>query len=142
MVDVGGKAATRRTAVAEAVVRMSATAHKALKTGSLKKGDALAAAQTAGIFAAKRTADLIPLCHPLALSRVDVSIRLRGRDAVVVTCVASCYGPTGVEMEAMTGASIAALTVYDMCKALDRGITIESVRLLKKTGGKSGAYRR
>jgi cyclic pyranopterin phosphate synthase len=142
MVDVGGKANTRRTAVAEAVVRMNAAAHKALKSGSLKKGDALAAAQTAGIFAAKRTADLIPLCHPLALSRVDVSIRLRGRDAVVVTCAASCRGPTGVEMEAMTGASVAALTLYDMCKSLDRGITIESVRLLKKTGGKSGAYRR
>lgn len=141
MVDVGGKPATKRTAVAEAIVRMSASAYEALAKGSLKKGDALAAAQTAGIFAAKRTADLIPLCHPLALSRVDVAVSLRGRGAVIVTCSATCKGPTGVEMEAMTGACVAALTLYDMCKALDRGITIDSVRLLKKTGGKSGAYR-
>jgi cyclic pyranopterin monophosphate synthase len=142
MVDVGGKAASVREATAEAVVRMNEAAHGALKAGTLKKGDALAAAQIAGVLAAKKTADLIPLCHPLALAHVDVSIRLKGRDTAVVTCNAKCVGPTGVEMEAMTGACVAALTIYDMCKALDRSITIESVRLLEKSGGKSGPYRR
>jgi cyclic pyranopterin phosphate synthase len=142
MVDVGRKRASVRAATAEAVVRMSAAAHRALKTGSLVKGDALATAQIAGILAAKRTAELIPLCHPIPLTHVDVAIRLRGRDAAVVTCSARCVGQTGVEMEAMTGACVAALTLYDMCKALDRGIVVESVRLIEKSGGKSGPYRR
>lgn len=142
MVDVGKKRASVRSATAQAVVRMNAAAHRALKAGSLMKGDALATAQIAGILAAKRTAGLIPLCHPIPLTHVDVAIRLRGRDAAVVTCSARCVGQTGVEMEAMTGACVAALTLYDMCKALDRGIVIESVQLMEKTGGKSGSYRR
>jgi molybdenum cofactor biosynthesis protein MoaC len=142
MVDVGAKPATVRTATAEATVRMSAAAHRSLRAGLLKKGDAVAAARIAGITAAKRTADLIPLCHPLSLTHVDVSVVLRGRNAAVITCTTACTGPTGVEMEAMTGACVAALTLYDMCKAVDRSATIESVRLLAKAGGKSGAYRR
>jgi cyclic pyranopterin phosphate synthase len=142
MVDVGRKAATVRTATAESIVRMSPAAHRALKAGALKKGDALAAVRIAGIQAAKRTSDLIPLCHPLALTHVDVSVTLRGRDAAVVTCTVGCTGPTGVEMEAMTGACVGAIALYDMVKSVDRGMTIESVRLLSKSGGKSGAYKR
>jgi len=141
MVDVGSKRATEREASAQAIVRMNAAAHRALKAGDLKKGDALATARIAGIMAAKKTASLIPLCHPLALTHVDVDISLRGPDTAAVTCSARCIGPTGVEMEAMTGACVAALTIYDMCKALDRGIVIESVKLLRKSGGRSGTYR-
>ncbi len=141
MVDVGPKDLTRRTAVAEAIVHLGRAAMRALKAGALKKGDALATAQIAGILAAKRTSELIPLCHPIALTHVDVGFELRG-DAVVVTASASCVGQTGVEMEALTAAAVSALTIYDMCKALDRGIVIESVRLREKTGGKSGDYRR
>lgn len=141
MVDVGAKAQTQRTAVARAIVRLGREAFAALKSGTLKKGDALAAAQIAGILAAKRTAELIPLCHPLPLTHVDVRCRLQS-GSVIVTATASCLGPTGVEMEALTAASVAALAIYDMCKALNRGITIEQVALLEKTGGKSGAYRR
>lgn len=139
MVDVGGKRATVREAAARAIVRMNAAAHRALKAGTVEKGDAIATARVAGIMAAKRTSDLIPLCHPLALTHVDVDIAL-GRDTATVTCTARCAGPTGVEMEAMTGACVAALTLYDMCKALDRGIVIESARLLRKSGGRSGTY--
>jgi cyclic pyranopterin phosphate synthase len=142
MVDTSAKPSTARTATAEAMVRMAPAARRALKAGSLKKGDALAAAQVAGILAAKRTAQLIPLCHPLALNDIDVSIAFAGRDGVRIACSASCLGPTGVEMEALVGAAIAALTIYDMCKAMDRGITIESVRLLEKRGGASGRWRR
>jgi len=141
MVDVGTKRATQREASAQAIIRMNATAHRALKSGDLKKGDALATARIAGVMAAKKTASLIPLCHPLALTHVDVDISLRGRDTAAVTCSARCTGQTGVEMEAMTGACVAALTIYDMCKALDRGIVIESVKLLAKSGGRSGTYR-
>ena len=141
MVDVGSKRATQREASAQAIVRMNAAAHRALKSGELKKGDALATARIAGIMAAKKTASLIPLCHPLALTYIDVDIALRGSDIATVTCSARCTGPTGVEMEAMTGACVAALTIYDMCKALDRGIVIESVKLLAKSGGRSGSYR-
>ena len=142
MVDVGAKAATARSATAEAVVRMQPAALKALKKGLLKKGDALAAARIAGIVAAKRTSELIPLTHPLALARVDVQCAVEGKSAVRITCTAACVGPTGVEMEALVGAAVAALTLYDMCKALDRGITIDRLRLLEKRGGKSGTYRR
>jgi len=141
MVAVGAKRATQREASAQAIVRMNAAAHRALKSGDLKKGDALATARIAGIMAAKKTASLIPLCHPLALTYIDVDIVLRGSNTATVTCSARCTGPTGVEMEAMTGACVAALTIYDMCKALDRGIVIESVKLLAKSGGRSGAYR-
>ena len=142
IVDTSAKPNTARTATAEALVRMAQAARRALKAGSLKKGDAFAAARVAGILAAKRTAELIPLCHPLALNDIDVSIEFSGRDGVRISCSASCIGPTGVEMEALVGAAIAALTIYDMCKAMDRGITIESVRLLEKAGGASGRWRR
>ena len=142
MVDVGAKASTHRTATAEAIVRMNGKAYHALSKGLVQKGDAAAAAQIAGILAVKRTPELIPLCHPLKLDSIDVKVKLRGRNSVVITCSVSCTGPTGVEMEAMVGAGVAALALYDMCKALDRGMTIESLRLLEKSGGKSGAYRR
>jgi len=142
MVDTSGKANTARTAIAEALVRMTPAARRALKAGALKKGDALAAARVAGIMAAKRTSGLIPLCHPLALTDIDVKIDFSGRDSVRVACSAACFGPTGVEMEALVGAAIAALTIYDMCKAMDRGITIEFVRLREKAGGASGSWRR
>ena len=142
MVDVARKKVTERSATAQATVQMNAAAFRALQRGTVIKGDALATAQIAGVLAAKRTAELIPLCHPLALTHVDVAIRLTGTNAAVVICTTKCLGPTGVEMEAMTGACVAALTLYDMCKALDRGMTVESVRLLEKSGGKSGTYRR
>jgi cyclic pyranopterin monophosphate synthase len=142
MVDVGAKPPTARSATAQAVVRMNQAAFRALKAGASKKGDALAAAQIAGVMAAKRTSALIPLCHPLALDHVGVEIVLQRPGSAVVTCTTRCTGPTGVEMEALTGASVAALTIYDMCKALDRGMTVEAVRLLEKRGGKSGTYRR
>lgn len=142
MVDVGTKTPTVRTATAEAVVSMSAAAYRALRAGLLKKGDAVAAARIAGIQGAKRTAELIPLCHPLSLTSIDVEISIRPRNEVRVVCSAACVGPTGVEMEAMTGASVAALALYDMCKAVDRSATIETVRLLEKSGGKSGTFSR
>ena len=132
MVDVGGKPSERRRAVARAVVRMAPETAAALR--SLPKGDALATAQIAGIMAAKRTAELIPLCHPLPLSVVDVRLEVE-RDAVAIEAVAETSAQTGVEMEALTAASIAALTVYDMAKAIDKGMTIEEVRLLEKTKG-------
>lgn len=142
MVDVGAKPVTARMAVAEATVRMSKGAARALKAGALKKGDALAVAQIAGIQAAKRTAELIPLAHPLQLAKVDVQCAFRGATSIVIRCTARISAQTGVEMEALTGAAIAALAIYDMCKALDRGITIERLRLIEKHGGKSGVYRR
>jgi cyclic pyranopterin phosphate synthase len=136
MVDVSRKRVTARSARAEALVRMSSTAQAALKAATLPKGDALVAAQIAGIMAAKRTADLIPLTHPLPLSKVDVRFDWRG-DALRVEAEARTTARTGVEMEAMVAAAIAALTIYDMSKSLDKGITIETVRLLRKTGGKT-----
>ncbi len=140
MVDVGGKVPTPRSARAQARVRMNAAAARALRDATLAKGDALAAAQIAGILAAKRTDELIPLAHPLALSTADVAFAWDG-DTIVIDARASTVGPTGVEMEAMVAASVAALTIYDMCKALDKGIVLESVRLLEKTGGKSGDWK-
>ena len=142
MVDVGAKAVTERTASARAFIRMSVAARSALKSGALKKGDAVAVARIAGISAAKRTADLIPLCHTLPLSSVEVEVAFAGRDGVQVTCRAACSGKTGVEMEALTGAAVAALTIYDMCKALDRTISIESIELAEKSGGRSGSFKR
>jgi cyclic pyranopterin monophosphate synthase len=142
MVDVGKKPATRRRAVAEAVVHLNRQAHAALKAGTLQKGDALAAAQLGGIMAAKRVSDLIPLCHPLPLSFVDVIAQIASGGRVVIRCETICTGQTGAEMEALTGAAVAALTIYDMCKAVDRGIEIRSIKLLEKSGGKSGAYKR
>ena len=140
MVDIGTKEATVRQAIAQSRVRLSEAARKALKTGS-PKGDVFAAARLAGIMAAKKTADLIPLCHPLGLTHIDVKIELL-KSHVDIRVVAENAGQTGVEMEAMTAASIAALTVYDMLKAVDRAMTIEQVRLLKKSGGKSGTWKR
>jgi cyclic pyranopterin phosphate synthase len=143
MVDVSAKEVTARTAVAEAVVRLSREAFDALKAGSLKKGDALGVARIAGIMAAKKTDELIPLCHPLPISGVDVGFTLDEEHArVIVEATVRVTARTGVEMEAMTAASLAALTIYDMCKAVDKGITIESVRLLSKEGGAGGSYRR
>lgn len=140
MVDVGGKPATARAATAEGRIRMTSEALAALTDGSGPKGDALAAARIAGIMAAKKTAELIPLCHPLALDAVTVDFALEG-DAIRVTASTSLTGRTGVEMEAMTAVSVALLTLYDMGKALDRAMVIEGVRLLAKSGGKSGHWR-
>lgn len=139
MVDVGEKAPTKRTATAAAFVKLSKEV--LAKLPGNPKGDPLEVARIAGIQAAKRTGELIPLCHPLALTHADVRIALRDDGAEIVASAATT-AQTGVEMEAMTAASVAALTVYDMCKALDKSIEITAVRLLEKTGGKSGHYRR
>jgi cyclic pyranopterin phosphate synthase len=139
MVDVGAKQATRRTASASAFVELSAAVLAALPNNP--KGDPLQVARIAGIQAAKRTADLIPMCHPLPLSHVDVQAQVV-EGGVRITATAATVGPTGVEMEALTAAAVAALTVYDMTKALDKGIVIRSVQLESKTGGKSGDYTR
>ena len=141
MVDVGGKDVTDRRAVARAAVRMSAETLDAVRRGDAPKGDVIGTARIAGIQAAKRTADLVPLCHPLPLSYVDVSVEL-GETAVVLTAEARTSAQTGVEMEAMTAAAVAALTVYDMVKGLERGVTIEAVELLEKSGGRRGDWRR
>ncbi|HTD38798.1 MAG TPA: cyclic pyranopterin monophosphate synthase MoaC [Candidatus Limnocylindrales bacterium] len=142
MVDVGGKAATARTARAEAFVRLNEDAANALRGAALAKGDAFAAAQLAGIMAAKRTGELIPLAHPIPLGAVDVSFAWDDATTLRIESRATTFGQTGVEMEAMVAASVAALTIYDMCKAVDKGIAIERVRLIEKTGGKSGEWRR
>ena len=140
MVDVGDKPVTDRTATAEAFIRVSATARRLAAGGAAKKGNPLEIARIAGIQAAKRTADLIPLCHPLLLSHIAVDIT-PGRGGYRIVAQVNVSGQTGVEMEALTAASVAALTIYDMLKAADRGMVIERVRLLTKTGGRSGAYR-
>jgi cyclic pyranopterin phosphate synthase len=140
MVDVGEKAVTPRKAVAEGYIRMKPEALEAIMSGETAKGDAIAAARIAGIMAAKKTGDLIPLCHPLGLESVTVEFA-RESDSIRVTASAALTGKTGVEMEAMTAASIALLTLYDMGKSLDRSMTITGVRLLEKLGGKSGTWR-
>jgi len=140
MVDVGSKTVTRRTARAVALVRLPPAAAQALRDATLPKGDAFVAAQIAGIFAAKKTGDLIPLCHPLPVDAVDVKFAWDDETTLRVETTAVTSAKTGVEMEAMVAASVAALTIYDMCKSVDKGIVIESVRLLEKTGGKSGDY--
>jgi cyclic pyranopterin monophosphate synthase len=142
MVDVAGKSVSVRSARAEALVRMSSAARTALQAATLPKGDAFVAAQVAGIMAAKRTATLIPLTHPLPLSSVDVRFQWRKDGRLRVEADARTTARTGVEMEAMVAAAVAALTIYDMSKALDKGIEIEAIRLLRKSGGKSGAWRR
>jgi cyclic pyranopterin phosphate synthase len=139
MVDVSAKEPTRRVARAEAFVSMSASTLKLLRGGALPKGNPLETARIAGIQAAKKTSDLIPLCHPLPLTHVDVSISIT-RGGVRLETTASTRAETGVEMEALAAAAVAALTLYDMCKAVEKGITIERVRLLEKTGGKSGRW--
>ncbi|HKK14970.1 MAG TPA: cyclic pyranopterin monophosphate synthase MoaC [Gammaproteobacteria bacterium] len=143
MVDVGGKSETERAAVAEGWIRMQPRTLELIQGGGHKKGDVLGVARVAGIMAAKRTGELIPLCHPIALTRVEVALE-PDAEAASVYCraTAATRGRTGVEMEALTAVQIALLTVYDMCKAVDRGMTIESVRLLEKAGGKSGHWRR
>ena len=135
MVDVGGKDVTDRRAVARAAVRMSAGTLDAVRRGDTPKGDVIGTARIAGIQAAKRTAELVPLCHPLPLSYVDVAVEL-GETTVLLTAEARTSAQTGVEMEAMTAAAVAALTVYDMVKGLERGVTIEAVELLEKSGGR------
>ncbi len=141
MVDVSAKSATAREATAEAIVVLSPDAFAAVKAGNAPKGDVLATARIAGILAAKKTAELIPLCHPIALTGADVDFEwLEDCNAIRIVASARTSGPTGVEMEALTAVSIAALTIYDMVKALDRGTTIEGVRLLAKSGGRSGDY--
>ena len=139
MVDVSGKAVTAREAVATGRIRMSAEALTAMREGSLKKGDALSVARIAGIMAAKKTSGLIPLCHPLPINRVAVDFAFED-GAIAVTATVSIDGRTGVEMEALTAASVALLTLYDMAKAIDKRMTIEHVRLTRKTGGKSGDF--
>ncbi len=143
MVDVGDKQITSRTAVAEGEVRMTAATLAAIRDGNVPKGDVLAAARIAGIMAAKKTPELIPLCHTLLLSKVAVDFEVdEAGQRVKIVATVRCNGQTGVEMEALTAVSIAALTIYDMAKALDKGMTIGEIRLLEKQGGKSGEWRR
>ncbi len=141
MVDVGKKARTARSALARAWVRFPAGVRDALLEGGGPKGPLEEVARCAGLLGAKRTAELIPMCHPLALDHVEVLFQRQGRDILEIRCRARCRGRTGVEMEALTGAALAALTVYDMTKALDHGIRIERLELLEKSGGKSGTWR-
>ncbi len=143
MVDVGHKQITDRQASAQGVIRMSASAFKLLQQGNHKKGDVLSVARIAGVMAAKRTADMIPLCHTLPLSKVEVLFELDD-EINAVKCIATvrCSARTGVEMEALTAVQIALLTIYDMCKAVDKAMVIEQVCLLEKSGGKSGDWRR
>ena len=143
MVDVGGKPDSERVAVAGARVEMQAETLELIASGGHKKGDVLTVARIAGIQAAKNCAGLIPMCHPLMLSTVDIDLELN-REAACVEIAATCKvkGPTGVEMEALSAAAVSALTIYDMCKAVDRGMRIEGLCLLEKSGGRSGHYRR
>ncbi|KAB0681780.1 cyclic pyranopterin monophosphate synthase MoaC [Aureimonas leprariae] len=141
MVDVGGKQATRRVAVAEGRVAMAAETLRTIEAGNLKKGDVFGAARIAGIMAAKRTSELVPLCHPLLLEKIDVSIEPDpALPGLLVTATVSLTGKTGVEMEALTAASVACLTIYDMAKAVDRGMTITGVCVVEKSGGRSGDW--
>jgi cyclic pyranopterin phosphate synthase len=142
MVDVSAKTATERTAIAEGRVIMSKATLAMITSGTAKKGDVLATARIAGIMAAKRTSELIPLCHPLALSKVTVDISPEPKlPGCLVQASVKVTGPTGVEMEALTAVSVACLTIYDMIKAVERGVRIEGIRLIEKIGGKSGHYR-
>ena len=148
MVDVGGKAQTDRVATAQAKVYLQPETLEKIQRGKIAKGDVLAVAQVAGVMGAKKTPDLIPMCHPLLLTSVDISFKeepqpdREGRCSITVTATAKTSGQTGVEMEAMTAVSVAALTIYDMCKAVDRAIGFGDVWLLSKSGGKSGTYER
>jgi cyclic pyranopterin phosphate synthase len=140
MVDVSGKSSTAREAVATGLVRMSAQTRDLALSGAARKGDVVAVAEVAGVMAAKKTSDLIPLCHPLSLSKAEVRV-VAADDGLQVTARVATTGPTGVEMEALTAVSVACLTLYDMLKAAERGMSIEAVRLLEKTGGASGDWR-
>ena len=143
MVDVSAKDATHRIAVAEGAIRMQDSTLGQIMEGGHKKGDVLGIARVAGIMAAKKTAELIPLCHPLAISHIDIALEPRPEESTVY-CRArvETIGPTGVEMEALTAVQVTLLTIYDMCKAVDRGMSIETVQLMKKSGGKSGDWAR
>ncbi len=145
MVDVGAKANTHRIAIALGYIAMLPETLAIIESGSAKKGDVLGIARIAGIQAAKKTSDLIPLCHPLALTRVAIEFKaahkdLTGDNSIICQATVETNGPTGVEMEALTAVSVALLTIYDMCKAVDRGMMISSVKLLEKHGGKSGSF--
>ncbi len=148
MVDVSAKAQTERVAVAQARVFLKPETLERIKRGGIAKGDVLSVAQVAGVMGAKRTPDLIPMCHPVLLAGVDISFKdepqpdQEGRCSITVTATAKTTGPTGVEMEAMTAVSVAALTIYDMCKAVEKGISFGDIYLLSKSGGKSGTYTR
>lgn len=145
MVDVSGKDATLREAIAHGVIDMELATLARIIDGKIKKGDVLAIADVAAVMAAKRTPDLIPMCHPIALSGVEINFKdsqADGRGLIDVTVTVRCFGPTGVEMEALTAVSAALLTIYDMCKAIDRGMRMQTVELLRKSGGKSGLWER
>lgn len=141
MVDVTSKDITVREAVAKGNIFMQQGTLKAILTNEIKKGDVLGVARVAGIMAAKRTGEIIPLCHPLNITSIDISFEpVRDKDCIDITATVKVSSQTGVEMEALTAVSVAALTIYDMCKAIDKGMTISNIRLIKKTGGKGGAY--
>ncbi len=143
MVDVGSKSETRRQAVADGRIHMLPETLELIKQGKHKKGDVLGIARIAGIMASKKTAELVPLCHPVALTRVDIELTPEDRPAAVYCrATVECTGVTGVEMEALTAVQVALLTVYDMCKAVDRGMRMDGISLLKKSGGKSGTWMR
>ena len=141
MVDVSEKQDTVRTAIAAGKVKVNAETFRLIKSGGMKKGDVLGCAQVAGIMGAKKTPDIIPMCHPIMISGVDIDFALNEEELCVeITATAKCTGATGVEMEALTAVSVAALTVYDMCKAVQKDMEITDIRLLRKTGGKSGDF--
>lgn len=143
MVDVSSKSETKRVAVAAGRVLVNRETFDKIKTGGMKKGDVLGTAQIAGIMAAKKTSDIIPMCHPLMLTGIDIKFELDEKTpAVEIMAQVGCQGVTGVEMEALTAVSVAALTIYDMCKAVQKDMVIDDIRLLSKTGGKSGEWRR
>jgi cyclic pyranopterin phosphate synthase len=142
MIDVSGKASTLRTAVAEARITMAPATLARIEAGTVPKGDVLAVARVAGIMAGKRTADLLPLCHPLPISGLAVDFAIEAPDSIRITASCRVVGPTGVEMEALTAVAVAALSIYDMCKALDPAMTIDDIRLLAKEGGRSGRFER
>ena len=143
MVDVSAKPVTAREATAHGIITMNAEAFAAVQSGTVKKGDVLAVAQVAGIQAAKHNWELIPMCHPLPLTGIDITFRLSDEPCMVeIQAAVTCTGVTGVEMEALTAVSVAALTVYDMCKAVQKDMEITNIRLLEKSGGKSGDYKR
>lgn len=141
MVDVSDKEVTCREAIAEGIVYMKEQTVQAIVDGNIKKGDVLSVAQVAGIMAAKKTSDIIPMCHPLMLTSVDICYDIRQTE-IVIKAIVKCKGETGVEMEALTAVSTAALTIYDMCKAIQKDIVIGDIKLLEKKGGKSGHYKR
>jgi len=140
MVDVSGKKVTKREAIASADVIMRPETLKIIREGRMAKGDVLSVAKVAGIMAAKRTSELIPMCHPLKISNIEITFNLKSKNRIQIKSKVKCLGRTGVEMEALTAAAVSALTIYDMCKAVDREMVISDVKLLMKIGGKSGSF--